>query len=115
MATRVFDRETLLDLTVNVIPLGIILFFIVAFAVVNPFGWDLLYSGLQFGILAFHFVALAVLTYAAGRVISRSETPDATEPPAAGETDRGSDTPEATERDRDPDTEGATPSDREDR
>jgi membrane protein implicated in regulation of membrane protease activity len=60
-------------LTVNVIPLGIMLFFIVAFAVVNPFGWDNLISTLQFAIVIVTFALLAVLTYYAGKAISNAE------------------------------------------
>lgn len=69
----VFDRETLLDLIVNVIPLGIILFFVVAFAVVDPFGGDRLGRLLQFGLLVVPFLALAVLTYVSGKVIAADE------------------------------------------
>ncbi|WP_246987684.1 DUF6684 family protein [Halorientalis marina] len=68
-----FDRETMLDLTVNVIPLGILVFFIVAFAVANPFGWDNLISGLQFAIVIVTFVLLVVLTYYAGKAIQEAE------------------------------------------
>ena len=68
-----FEKDTLLDLTVNVIPLGIILFFIAAFAVVNPFGLDLVFSGLQFSLMVSMFLLLAVLTYYAGRAIEGAE------------------------------------------
>jgi len=73
MALLGFDKETLLDLTVNVIPLGIILFFIGAFAVVNPFGFDAVFSGLQFSLMVSMFLLLAVLTYYAGRAIEGAE------------------------------------------
>ena len=73
MALLGFEKETLLDLTVNVIPLGIILFFIAAFAVVNPFGLDLVFSGLQFSLMISMFLLLAVLTYYAGRAIEGAE------------------------------------------
>lgn len=36
---RVFNKETLLDSTVNLIPFGILLFFLVLFAVATPEGW----------------------------------------------------------------------------
>ena len=75
-----FDRETWLDLTVNMIPLGIMLFFIVAFAVVNPFGWDSLISGLQFTIIVATFVLLSVLTYYSGKAISNAEGQSPIEP-----------------------------------
>jgi len=68
-----FEKDTLLDLTVNVIPLGIILFFIVAFALVNPFGLDPVFSGLQFSLMISMFLLLAVLTYYAGRAIEGAE------------------------------------------
>ncbi|RXK46212.1 DUF6684 family protein [Halorientalis pallida] len=73
MLPSTFDRETILDLTVNMIPLGILLFFIVAFGLVNPFGWDNVISSLQFGILIASFVLLAILTYYSGKAISEAE------------------------------------------
>ena len=68
-----FEKDTLLDLTVNVIPLGIILFFIGAFALVNPFGFDPVFSGLQFSLMVSMFLLLAVLTYYAGKAIEGAE------------------------------------------
>ena len=68
-----FEKETLLDLTVNIIPLGIILFFIAAFAVVSPFGLDPVFSGLQFSLMISMFLLLAMLTYYAGRAVEDAE------------------------------------------
>ena len=68
-----FEKDTLLDLTVNVIPLGIILFFIAAFALVNPFGLDPVFSGMQFALMFSMFLLLAVLTYYAGKAIEGAE------------------------------------------
>lgn len=76
MALFGFEKDTLLDLTVNVIPLGIILFFIAAFAVVNPFGLDPVFSGLQFSLMISMFLLLAVLTYYAGKAIEGAEAAD---------------------------------------
>lgn len=73
MAEKVFDRETLLDLTVNVVPLGILAVFIATFVVVNPWGVDPLVSGLQFGIVGGTAVLLVVLTYYAGKAVSKAE------------------------------------------
>lgn len=73
MATKIFDRETMLDLTVNFIPLFIILFFIVAFAVFNPFGVDPMATGIQYALLVAPFVFLAVLTYFSARAIAGAE------------------------------------------
>lgn len=73
MAT-IFDRETLLDLTVNVIPLGIILFFVAVFVVVDPFpGLDRLGMLLMLGLHIVPFVALAILTYVSGKAIAGDE------------------------------------------
>ncbi|WP_277554243.1 DUF6684 family protein [Halobaculum limi] len=70
----IFDRDTLLDLTVNVIPLGIILFFVVAFVVIDPFsGLDFYGRVLQMGLLVFPFVALVILTYVSGKAIAGDE------------------------------------------
>lgn len=74
MANEIFDRETLLDLTVNMIPLFIIAFFMVAFAVFPLFGrGDLLAIAVQYGLLLVPFVALAVLTYLSGKAIAGDE------------------------------------------
>lgn len=73
MSRTVFDRETLLDLTVNVIPLGIIVFFFGAFVLANPFGWDSTYSLLQLGILGTMFVSLALLTWYSGKLVAEDE------------------------------------------
>jgi hypothetical protein len=70
---EIFDRETLLDLVVNIIPLFIIFFFIVAFLVFNPFGFETLPSGIQFGLLVAPFVLLAILTYISGKAIAGAE------------------------------------------
>ncbi|MDS0293397.1 DUF6684 family protein [Halogeometricum luteum] len=74
MANEIFDRETLLDLTVNMIPLFIIAFFIVAFAAFPLFGrGDLLAMAVQYGLLLVPFVALAALTYVSGKAIAGDE------------------------------------------
>ncbi|KTG21043.1 DUF6684 family protein [Haloferax profundi] len=81
MASKTFDKETILDLTVNMVPLVIILFFVVGFAVFNPFGVDTLTSGLQFSIMVAAFVLLAALTYLSGKAIAGSEKTDVVYPP----------------------------------
>ncbi|WP_416839099.1 DUF6684 family protein [Haloferax sp. DFSO52] len=73
MVSKTFDKETILDLTVNMVPLVIILFFVVGYAVFNPFGFDSLTTGLQYGIMVGSFVLLAVLTYISGKAIAGSE------------------------------------------
>jgi hypothetical protein len=69
-----FDRETLLDLVVNAIPLGMILFFVVVFAVINPFGSDPVGTAIQMALLIVPFAALAFLTYVSGKAVSDAET-----------------------------------------
>jgi hypothetical protein len=73
MSERTFDRETLLDLTVNAIPLAILLFFIVLYAAVAPFPTDSLVLVVQLAIIGLTGVALALLTYYAGKAISSAE------------------------------------------
>lgn len=73
MASTVFDRETLLDLLVNLIPLGILIFFVALFVVDNPFGGNPIYTYLQFAIVVVTFGLLLVLTYFSGRAIATDE------------------------------------------
>ena len=68
-----FDRDTLLDLVVNAIPLGIMLFFIGVFLLVNPFGSNPVGTAIQISIVGVTFLALFVLTYVSGKAISESE------------------------------------------
>jgi flagellar biosynthesis/type III secretory pathway M-ring protein FliF/YscJ len=73
MEKELFDRETVLDLTVNFIPLGILLVFIVLYLVFNPFGFGSVISSIQFAIIGAMFIALAALTYYSGAAVSRAE------------------------------------------
>ncbi len=73
MTQSVFDKETLLDLTVNAIPLAILLFFLVVFAVMNPFGSAPVVQSIQFSIVGVMFVALAILTYYSGKAVASAE------------------------------------------
>lgn len=69
MATPIFDRETWLDITVNIIPLGIIGFFLALFLIVSPWQIAGLTSFVSFGLLVVPFVGLALLTYFAAQFI----------------------------------------------
>lgn len=73
MAARIFDKETILDLSVNIIPLVIILFFIVTLPIFNTWGWELMPTVVTLGLHIVPFVALSVLTYVAGKVITSDE------------------------------------------
>lgn len=68
-----FERETLLDLTVNVIPIGILLFFAVLMLIANQWGWDPFALALSVGLMLVPVLCLGLLTYVAGQVIQRDE------------------------------------------
>ncbi|WP_224447321.1 DUF6684 family protein [Haloprofundus salilacus] len=70
---KIFDRETLLDLTVNMIPLFIILFFVVLFLLYQPWGGDLFPTAIMVGLHVVPFVGLAILTYVSGKAIAGAE------------------------------------------
>jgi hypothetical protein len=70
---KTFDRETLLDLVVNAIPLGMILFFVVVFVLINPFGSSPVNTAIQLSLLIVPFAALAFLTYVSGKAVSEAE------------------------------------------
>lgn len=74
MTTGVFDRETVLDLLVNVIPLGILAFFMLGFVVYNPFGFDAVITTIQLSIVGMMFGGLAVVTYYSGLAVSNAES-----------------------------------------
>lgn len=76
-----FDRETLLDLVVNGVPLFILLFFTVSFLVVNPFGFDPLLTGVQHALIVMPFVSLVLLSYLSAKAISRGEQSGEVYPP----------------------------------
>lgn len=64
MSAHPFDRETLLDTVVNIIPLAILAFFTVAFLLFNPWNTGSTTERiLQFVLVLVPFVLLAVLTY----------------------------------------------------
>lgn len=73
--TKIFDKDTLLDLTVNFVPLGIILFFIVYILAIDPWNMatDPLIMVVTLGLHVVPFVALSVLTYLSGKAIAGSE------------------------------------------
>ena len=73
MSKRVFDRETMLDLSVNFIPLAMLLFFVLLFAVVTPFPTDSVVIAIQMSIVIITGIALAILTYYSGVAITNSE------------------------------------------
>lgn len=73
--TKIFDKDTLLDLTVNFVPLGIMLFFVVYMVIFDPWSMydDPLILAVTLGLHVIPFVSLAVLTYFSGKAIAGSE------------------------------------------
>ena len=69
MADSVFDRETLLDISVNIIPMFIILFFIGMILFFSPFEPNLFLDVIAFMLHAIPIVGLALLTYVAAHYI----------------------------------------------
>lgn len=63
MSERVFDRETLLDATVNFIPMGMIVFFTAMFLLMNPWEDSLIITVTAYMQLVIPFVSMAVITY----------------------------------------------------
>ncbi|MFB6164852.1 MAG: DUF6684 family protein [Haloarculaceae archaeon] len=68
-----FDRDTLLDLTVNVVPLVILVFFLLLFAIVQAWQWNAFMFVVSQGLLIVPFVLLSLLTYVAARAISTGD------------------------------------------
>lgn len=73
MATLGLERETLLDVLVNVIPLAIIAAFILLTTFVRPWAFDPVIFVIAQGLHLVPFVLLAVLTYVAAKIIQRDE------------------------------------------
>ena len=68
--SSVFEKDVLIDIAVNIIPLVIILVFAVVFVFYDPWSTDNLFSRvLQYALLVLPFVGLAFLTYVAARRI----------------------------------------------
>jgi hypothetical protein len=67
------DRETLLDITVNLIPMGILLFFFALTVVITPWEFDPLIVVLQHFLTLFPFLLLGILTYFSARAVAGTE------------------------------------------
>ncbi|WP_132058523.1 DUF6684 family protein [Halorussus amylolyticus] len=74
MATPIFERETWLDISVNIIPLVIMGFFIVFFTVATPWEIEGLTSAIAYALLIVPLVLLAYLTYIAADLIEGAES-----------------------------------------
>jgi len=69
MADSVFDTETLLDISVNMIPMVIIGFFTLFLLFLSPFPDDRFAQVVAIGLHVVPFVLLGILTYVAAKVI----------------------------------------------
>ncbi|UPW01927.1 cox cluster protein [Halorussus gelatinilyticus] len=69
MPHPVFNRETLLDISVNIIPLVILLFFTVFLLLFSPWPENLFLQAIALGLHLIPFVLLAILTYIAAYYI----------------------------------------------
>lgn len=67
------DRDTILDITVNVIPIAILAFFVVYFLAFSPWGYDPEIVVIQHFLTLFPLLMLAILTYVSARIVSRDE------------------------------------------
>lgn len=67
------SHETLLDLTVNAIPIGILFFMDVLFIVYNPWGWDPWFVFWAHFLTLFPLVNLLLLSYVSGLFVQRDE------------------------------------------
>ena len=69
MADSVFDRETILDISVNIIPLFIIAFFLVMLLLVSTYPANLIVEVTAIMLHVIPFVGLVLLTYIAAHYI----------------------------------------------
>ena len=69
MPHPVFNRETLLDVSVNLIPLVIIVFFVSLFFLASPWPDDLLVEAVMLLLHVVPFAVLVALTYVTARYL----------------------------------------------
>ena len=69
MPHPVFNRETLLDISVNIIPLVIILFFTVFLLFFSPWPQNTFIEVIALALHIIPFVLLAILTYVSAKFI----------------------------------------------
>lgn len=69
MADSIFNRDTLLDISVNIVPLVIIAFFAVFLLFYSPYPPELFIEIVAIGLHVVPFVLLALLTYVAAKII----------------------------------------------
>lgn len=78
---RLLDRQVLLDVLVNAIPLGILLLFVLMFVVYRPYPGDSLVVVVQLSLVLVPALLLVVLTYYAVAAVTRAERTAGSGPP----------------------------------
>lgn len=68
------NRESIRDISGNLVPLAILVFFMLWFAVDAPWGWSLYTVLVVYGVLAFHALALLAITYIFARQFQTEST-----------------------------------------
>jgi hypothetical protein len=68
-----FDRETLLDILVNAVPVGILLFFTLLFLSYGSYPDNTLVTVVQISLILIPVVVVAVITYYAAKAVSKAE------------------------------------------
>lgn len=74
MSDTAFDLEALLDMSVNFVPMLIIVFFSAYFLLYNPFNWGPAYAIFTQLLLLVPFVFVGALTIIARKVIAEAES-----------------------------------------
>ena len=101
MLPTTFDRETLLDLVVNAVPLGMLVGFTLLFVLYAPYGIDPVASAIQLTLVLVPLGALVVLSYHAAKAVERAEAAaeqaDETDPTPTAAAQRGPETDAASE------------------
>jgi hypothetical protein len=67
------EKDTLIDLIVNLIPIVMLAFFSFMFVVFNPWEFDLFTAAMTHFLTLFPLVVLVLVTYVSGRIIQRDE------------------------------------------
>lgn len=67
------DKETVLDLMVNIIPMAMLVFFIGLFLLKNPWDFNLSLTVVSHLQLIIPFVATGLLTYFAAKAVARDD------------------------------------------
>jgi hypothetical protein len=69
MPHSIWNRETLLDITVNIVPLVILAFFTVLFGIWTPWSGEPLIFAMMHVLTIFPLLLLALLTYVAAQYL----------------------------------------------